>query len=323
MKKRTSLLLILTMIIGMIFPLNLGTASAANYNVKVLVNGEYVDFSGGFGRPFISDENRTLVPIRATAEAYGCNVEWDASRREVRVTFGPHYAVIPIGSYDIYTDSGTKTMDTYARILDDRTYIPIRFTMEAMGAVVGWEERLTLVTISNPEIYTYVPTADNDSNLTALKGSVKTRGSYDSPAGYIYNGISTGNDTMTARLIFDPVVDAVYVCVYMDLDGSSGNSYSEMKVRITGRDNDLSYYTFTVVNSGTALSWVGHFDKAHYSDQSCYVVDSTSNSQKDIKNSVMLNGLTVYEAGLAIQAVDRYCSSAGLGFSSSIFGYAG
>lgn len=322
MKKRISLLLILTMIFCMIFPLDNGIVSAVNYNVKVLVNGNYVDFSGGYGQPFISDENRTLVPIRATAEAYGCNVEWDASSREVRVTYGSHYAVIPIDSYNIYTDSGTRTMDTYARIIGDRTYIPIRFTMEAMGAVVGWEERLTLVTISNPEVYTYVPEVDNDNNLNALKASLRSRGSGTSE-GFVSSGISTGNDAMTARLVFDPAVDAAYVCVSMDLDGSSGNNYSEMKIRITGMDNGLSYYTFTVVNSGTVLCWTGHFDKAHYADPSSFVMDSTSNSQKDIKNSVMLNGLTVYEAGLAVQAVDSYCRSAGLGFSSSIFGFAG
>jgi len=40
-------------------------------------NDNYVGFTSDSHLPFIDNNSRTQVPLRATMEAYGCVVDWD------------------------------------------------------------------------------------------------------------------------------------------------------------------------------------------------------------------------------------------------------
>ena len=42
---------------------------------------------------------------------------------------------------DLQVGNETITMDTTAQIIDERTYIPIRFVGEALGMKVNWESK--------------------------------------------------------------------------------------------------------------------------------------------------------------------------------------
>lgn len=50
---------------------------------RTLVNGRPVDIDT---EPFITDRNRTMVPLRFITEAFGCGVEWRPEGREVSIT---------------------------------------------------------------------------------------------------------------------------------------------------------------------------------------------------------------------------------------------
>jgi len=106
-------------------------------DVSVKVDGQYVSFPDQ--KPYIDSANRTMVPVRAPMEMMGCTVDWNANTRQAIITKGDKTAVFTIGKNTYTVNDQSKTMDTKAVIVNDRTAFPIRFAAEAMGATVDWD----------------------------------------------------------------------------------------------------------------------------------------------------------------------------------------
>lgn len=100
--------------------------------------------------------NRTMLPARFVAENLGAKVEWDGEARQVIIT-GKHLVsgedvviVITIDS-DVATVNGEEMkLDSAAFIENDRTYTPIRFIAEDLGADVEWVGAENKVIITRP-----------------------------------------------------------------------------------------------------------------------------------------------------------------------------
>lgn len=118
------------------------TASATD----VIINGNKVPFDQSSGYPFISAEGRTLVPLRATMEAYGAKVSWDAEQRTAIVTKGVTTVTCTIDESCIYRNGTKIANDATAVIVDGRTYLPIRAVLEALDAEVGWDGNVIVTT---------------------------------------------------------------------------------------------------------------------------------------------------------------------------------
>ncbi|MEW6047168.1 MAG: stalk domain-containing protein [Bacillota bacterium] len=102
--------------------------------VKVFVKGKKVSFDV---QPMIV-HNRTMVPVRAIAEALGAEVRWDGETRTVTVLKAGRVVLIPIGSLKARVDGAEVALDVPAVIVGDRTLIPLRFVSESLGALVDW-----------------------------------------------------------------------------------------------------------------------------------------------------------------------------------------
>lgn len=106
--------------------------------VEVVVNGACVLWTDAWA--FIDANNRTMVPLRAVAEAMGLDVSWDGVRREACFTDGARAIYFPIDSRTAYSDGGGQiAMDTAAVIIEGRTYAPIRYLAEFFGFHVDWD----------------------------------------------------------------------------------------------------------------------------------------------------------------------------------------
>ena len=75
--------------------------------------------------------NRTLLPVRAIAEALGADVEWTKATRTVTITLDGEVVEFSIGEL-------ADGMDVPAQIIDNRTMVPVRFVAERLGANVLW-----------------------------------------------------------------------------------------------------------------------------------------------------------------------------------------
>ena len=84
--------------------------------------------------------DRTLVPIRIVTETLGGDVEWNDSTKTVTLNIDGKTITMTIG----------VELEGYGvapEIINDRTYVPIRFIAEELGAVVNWNEETQEVVI--------------------------------------------------------------------------------------------------------------------------------------------------------------------------------
>ena len=143
MKKRTALLLALLMFLG----ISIGTAFAqtdSGTGITVYLNDQELILED---LPVI-EQGRTLVPMRGFFEALGAEVAWIASTRTAIGTRGDITVIIPIGSNQPLVNGTEVTIEVPARIINNRTYIPLRFVGEALGEQVEWDgiHRAVLIT---------------------------------------------------------------------------------------------------------------------------------------------------------------------------------
>ena len=112
----------------------------AHHNVTMTIgSSEYVVDKQLFtmdAAPYVDSNWRTMVPIRALAEAFDADVKWNNDDRTVTIKYNEQTIVMTIGEKDYTVNGETATMDTEAVIQGDRTYVPIRFAAEAMGFTV-------------------------------------------------------------------------------------------------------------------------------------------------------------------------------------------
>lgn len=160
MKRTLSWLLVLTIAVLCACP-----AALADEEITVNVNGVPVVWTDA--RPFIEND-RTLCPLRAVAEAMGLDVEWDPVGREalfsrtgtfsngVEYSFTASFPVdtpfVSVSEFYKYADSewgdfAIKPMDTSAVIRNDRSYAPVRYLAEAFGYQVEWVHETRTVEI--------------------------------------------------------------------------------------------------------------------------------------------------------------------------------
>jgi len=109
----------------------------------ILVDGEYVtnDVS-----PIIEGD-RTFLPIRVIAEALGATVTWNEAEQSVTIVKGDTTIVLYIGQAFALVKGNPVQLDVPAFIENDRTYLPIRFISENLGASVAWDDVNRTVTI--------------------------------------------------------------------------------------------------------------------------------------------------------------------------------
>lgn len=96
-------------------------------------------------------ENRTLVPLRAVAEALGAQVDWDGATRTVTFGRGDLQVRLTIDSKEIAVNSRTVMIDVPARIYDSRTHVPLRAVAEMLNARVTYDNDTRAITVVDPE----------------------------------------------------------------------------------------------------------------------------------------------------------------------------
>jgi hypothetical protein len=96
--------------------------------------------------PF-TDNGRTMVPFRFIGEALGAEVSWDASSKTVSYILGERTIKMPIGSNTIQLNGKAQSIDVPAKLVNGRTFVPVRMVSEMLGAKVDWNPQSREVTI--------------------------------------------------------------------------------------------------------------------------------------------------------------------------------
>ena len=92
--------------------------------------------------------DRTMLPARFVAENLGAKVTWDEEKRLVTITGNGVTILLTIGEETAMVNGKEVKLDSPAFIENDRTYTPIRFIAEELGATVEWIEAEQKVVIT-------------------------------------------------------------------------------------------------------------------------------------------------------------------------------
>ena len=178
--------------------------------------------------PEIDENDRTLVPIRFIAEAFGAEVEWMPETQFIRITMpnndfvsmtvgkteyetgckgGPvTYTDDPAlsgGTKDSYAIEEYKTMDTAPVIKNDRTLVPLRAVAEALGKKVFWNDGLIVISDTEQQM--------SEASAAQIKADVKSAPVPDKVEIVAING--------TGKKYYDNQLD-VYGVTATDNDGN-------------------------------------------------------------------------------------------------------
>ena len=122
-------------------------------DVNAIVNGETV--TNDVAPKIVND--RTMLPIRFVAENLGAKVYWDeylqrasikSRKTDISVEIGKKTAEVTekIAVYNQKTED--VELDSPAFVENDRTYLPLRFVAEKLGADVQWDDATQTITIT-------------------------------------------------------------------------------------------------------------------------------------------------------------------------------
>lgn len=140
-------------IMGLILTLVMSSAIVfAESEITVKVGPEAVEFNEDMGAPFIDENSRTQVPLKAVMDKFGAEVEWNGDTRTVTIKKDDITIEVPIGEGYILQNGEKFENDAAALIKDGRTYLPIRHIIEAFGSTVEWDVKSKTVFISTETI---------------------------------------------------------------------------------------------------------------------------------------------------------------------------
>ncbi len=111
--------------------------------MSMMVNGKTITLDA---EPFIR-HSRTMVPVRAVAEAFGAVVNWESRSETVEIELEGLFISMQIGNPVAMVGNRVFRLDSPPVIHRNRTFVPIRFIAEAFGSIVEWDAENEVVTI--------------------------------------------------------------------------------------------------------------------------------------------------------------------------------
>ena len=111
---------------------------------KYTLNGEQKTMDVA---PIIRNE-RTMLPVRYVAEALGAEIGWDGATSTATLKTADTEIKITVGASEAVVNGKAVKLDSPAFIENDRTYMPVRFVAETLGATVAWDGATSTATIT-------------------------------------------------------------------------------------------------------------------------------------------------------------------------------
>jgi uncharacterized secreted protein with C-terminal beta-propeller domain len=146
--KKTYKIILLTLTLILCFTV---TAFAQDL-IKVYVDNERVDFDVA---PFV-ENGRALIPLRGVFEKLGARVDWNKNLLEVVIKDNNNEIEMILGKDKVMVNGIIKDIDVPTKMINSRTFAPLRFAVENLGHTVRWEESTNSVYITKNDTFPVV-----------------------------------------------------------------------------------------------------------------------------------------------------------------------
>lgn len=154
MKKQMKRISVVTLICMLVCTVScLLPAHAEEQPITVFIDGVQVQFDVN---PQIEND-RTLVPMRAIFEALGAVVTWDEATETATAVRGEDTISLSIDNPIMYINGAEIPLDVPARLVGDRTLVPVRAISEGLKATVEWDDAAQRVLITTAPVQEPTP----------------------------------------------------------------------------------------------------------------------------------------------------------------------
>ena len=136
---------------ALLLTLGMNTAALAT-DIQVTVEGTPIVWADA--KPFIDENDRTLVPLRPIGNALGLEVDWNDDTNTASFTDGETTVEFVVGSNECHAflnDADMHAyleMDTTPVIRNSRIFAPARYLAESFHYAVGWHQSTQTVLIT-------------------------------------------------------------------------------------------------------------------------------------------------------------------------------
>ncbi len=141
MKKINISFILILLLVTNLFNFQVAEASSG---IQVIVRGEPLTLS----LPPVIESGRTLVPMRDIFESLDAYIEWDGNTKTVTALKSDTVINLKIGDKTAYLNGESMQLEVPSKIINDKTFVPLRFISESLGAEVDWNNNTRTVTIS-------------------------------------------------------------------------------------------------------------------------------------------------------------------------------
>lgn len=117
--------------------------------IGVQINGNPVRFAEAAP---LNAAGSVLVPMRGVFEAMQASVNFVPSTNTIIAKRGEREIQLSLGSTSAYVNGAAVTLSQPARSIGGRTFVPLRFVADALGARVAWNAQTNTVLIEDPSI---------------------------------------------------------------------------------------------------------------------------------------------------------------------------
>lgn len=128
-------------------PVAAGRAADGPPPIRVYLDGEPV----AFDTPPVVERGTTLVPFRPLFARLGYAVRWDGENRTVLAVKGDRTIALPVDGKEALVDGEAVPLAVPPRVIEGRTYVPLRFVADQTGRETSWDGRLREIFIADRE----------------------------------------------------------------------------------------------------------------------------------------------------------------------------
>lgn len=143
--------------------------AVSSQDVGVSVNGTTLVFD----QAPIERGGRIYVPLRGLFERLGASVVFDAGH--IAMTAGPHTIGLRVGESSATIDGQPQALDAPPFVVTDRTFVPLRFVAQALGASVAYDSTARMVSVNAAPLVaasaTMVPAGSSPDATSAPVGA--------------------------------------------------------------------------------------------------------------------------------------------------------